>query len=111
MTETNQLEAYKPHEGTVLISKFTRPNKAAGCIERYIAHEKSPIDIFYIGANAGQQAMKTMGIVAFNTNLRTRGKLAVVYTPRRVRTLVENENVWKDATVWTLFLLDAEILQ
>lgn len=82
----DQIPFYEPHPGTIKISGATESIKAAKCALHYLGNQVSPIDFFYIGANAGQQAMKAMGIFRYLVEQTAKEQATVLFQPNRVRT-------------------------
>lgn len=105
---------YQPHAGTVKISGATESIKAAKCALHYLGNNVSPIDFFYVGANAGQQAMKAMGIFRYLVESTANGKATVFFQPNRVRTRLTNPQAGGveviDAVYWRAYLFDTEDL-
>lgn len=97
-------EHYTEHEGTVRVSGKTTPKSAACCAFAYVQKGVEPIDFFYIGANAGHQAMKAMTTFAHMVSQELQLKGTVAFIPIRVmaRTTdpITNLSADKDATVW-----------
>lgn len=80
-----EIPVYAPHPGTVRISGATDCKKAASCALHYLSQGLT-VDFFYIGANAGQQAMKAMGILRYILERATDQKTTVLFQPNRVLT-------------------------
>lgn len=102
---------YECHEGTVRISGKTSPRSAGFCAFVYLQKGVSPIDFFYIGGNAGQQAMKAMSVFAFIVHQES-GAI-VAFRPLRYMTItvdvLTGEKKEKDATVWrTIIVAETE---
>jgi stage V sporulation protein SpoVS len=105
-----EIPAYTEREGTVKISGITQPRKAGRCAYFYL-RKGLPVEFFAIGANANQQAMKSMGVFIelVESDDSYKGR-TVAFQPRRFRThTVDNETAIekdKDATVWQTFLVE-----
>jgi hypothetical protein len=105
---TERSELYIEHDGTVRISGRTIPKTAGYCAYTYLEKGVTEIDFFYIGANAGQQAMKAMTIFAKIVREETKSQASVCFEPLRFTTITEDEKgekQRKDATVWRTVLL------
>ena len=108
---------YTNHDGTVLVSGKSE----VGRVARYIAHlvEKGvePIDVFFIGANAGQQAYKACAVATIICEEKMEKKLAFLTVRAKTKTekrditgkvdLTEGEPtlVVKDAFIWRVIIL------
>jgi len=106
----NRPEVYTEHEGTVRVSGSTLPKQAACCAYSYLQKGIERIDFFYIGANAGHQAMKAMTILSFMIRGELQDIGCVCFEPIRVLTntvdmLGSGEVKEKDATVWRVVLI------
>ena len=106
---------YKRNDNTLKISGRTPPLKAAQCAFIMITREQKTPEIFYIGGNAGQQAMKAMTILRFKFAKHNR-ELSLAFLPIRVIVEVEEgenkEKKLKDAVVWRSIIIqqaDAEV--
>ena len=105
---------YVNHEGTIKISGGTDCKKAAKCALHFLRKEIKNIEFFYLGANAGQQAMKAMGLMRLMLETATDGKMTVVFQPNATMTVVQDqttfENVQKDAVFWRAMVVNIEDL-
>lgn len=105
MSEQFLSEIYVPHEGTLRVSGITNPRKCGRCAHFYLNQGVKIIDFFCIGANANQQAMKSMGIfmVLVKKEMESKG-ISVAFQPLRFRTETVNQSTqemeFKDSTVW-----------
>jgi hypothetical protein len=95
-------ERYIEHKGTVRVSGRTLP-KTAGCRAfSYFQQGYDVIDFFYIGANAGHQAVKAMTVFSHIVK-NEKPNIKVTFEPLRILTLTNDESgnqKEKDATVW-----------
>jgi hypothetical protein len=103
-----ELPLYVPHDGTVKISGTTQPRGAGRCAYYYL-RRGWPVEFFCIGANANQQAMKSMGVFGelVKEDPEYKGKF-VAFVPERVRTSTldgSGHEKDKDATVWKTVLV------
>lgn len=110
-----ELKLYEPHVGTVRVSGSTDCRKAAKCALFFLQRKAAQVDFFYIGANAGQQAMKAMGIMRNLLESATEGRITVLFQPNRVQTevmdLIDPTIVTvKDAVYWRAYVLRADEL-
>jgi len=106
----SQPDHYNEHSGTVRISGRTLPKSAAFCALTYLQRGLDPIDFFYIGGNAGQQAMKAMSIFAYLVDREMhQAGISVAFCPKRFTTNtvdpVTKENREKDAAVWRTIIV------
>lgn len=104
---------YTPHPATIKISGGTNCRNAAKCALFFLNRQVGPhVDFFYIGANAGQQAMKAMGIMRRCLEEATEGKATVVFQPNHVQTLVRDEitglDAYKVAVYWRAFVVKTQ---
>src|ERR1051326_2455893 len=97
-----ELQIYNSHPGTVRISGKTPPKAAACCAFSYLQNGVDPIDFQYIGGNAGQQAMKSMTILAHIIENEMKNA-QVAFRPLRFLTqtkdAITGEEKSKDCTV------------
>jgi hypothetical protein len=93
---------YVEHAGTIRVSGMTSPRSAGFCAFVFLQKGIFPIDFFYIGGNAGQQAMKSMSIFAFIVQKDLPGML-IAFRPIRFMTTADEKE--KDATVWRTVLV------
>ncbi len=112
----NAIPLYDPHPGTIRISGGTDCRKAAKCALYFLKRGITDVDFFYIGANAGQQAMKAMGIMRNFLEEATEGKCTVLFQPNRVQTNVKDAEqpgvvIVKDAVYWRAYIIRASELQ
>lgn len=108
MSESERPPVYKEHCGTLRVAGSSRPLHLAQCAQVLITKGVDPIDFFYIGGNAGQQAMKGMTILAFQIFRESNGSTEALFKPMRVMTLTTDPQHFekeKDATVWRLVLV------
>lgn len=104
-----EIPLYVPHEGTIKISGRTSSRNAARCALHYMERGVTEIDFFYIGGNAGQQAMKAMGIFRYVVESMSNGSDTVFFQPNRVQTEILEEGmgaVKKDAVYWRPFVIN-----
>jgi hypothetical protein len=107
MSHNLVIPVYESHPGTIRISGSTESKKAAACALHYLAQGVDPIDFFYVGANAGQQAMKAMGIFRY-TFERSNDKFTLLFQPNRVQTPAKvrqdsSEETLIDACYWRAY--------
>jgi len=117
MSEEVTEELYLNHAGTVLVSGRSQVGKVARYIVHLITKGVTPIDVLFIGANAGQQAYKACAVAAIIASEEL-GK-QVAYVTKRAKTKTEkcditgkvviedgkSIHVTKDAFIWQLVLL------
>jgi|SRR5688572_16418682 len=100
-------KTYQEHKGTVRVSGSTSPRSAGLCALVYLQKGISPIDFFYIGGNAGQQAMKAMSVFAFMVE-KEMPDMLIAFRPIRYMTMTTDyggATKEKDATVWRAVLV------
>lgn len=54
---------YSQHKGTIRVAGGTVPHAAANCAYHRIQSKQVPVDLVCIGANAVNQAVKTLGVL------------------------------------------------
>ncbi len=103
------IPTYQPHPGTIKVSGGTDVRAAAKCALFFLNKQVAPhIDFFYIGASAGQQAMKAMVKMKEFIEAATEGKSTVLFQPHHVQTPVtepDNSVVMKYAVFWRAHVL------
>jgi hypothetical protein len=108
----NIIPIYVPHRGTIRISGSTVPKNAGNCAIAFLQEGYEQIDFFCIGANANQQATKSMGVFSFQVR-RFRPNLRVSFEPLRFMTETTNPvtgvKKLKDCTVWRTILSEAPV--
>jgi hypothetical protein len=103
-------ERYKSHGGTVKVSGRTVPKKTGRFAFHLLRNRIFPIDFLCIGANANQQAMKSMGVFLHivEHSPEERG-ISLAFQP--LRYMVETvdsetgEHKDKDCVVWRTVIL------
>ena len=110
------IPVYVTHPGTIRVSGATECKKAASCALHYLSQNILPIDFFYVGANAGQQAMKAMGIFRYTFERATEGETTLLFQPNRVQTraLVRdgtNAEMLIDAVYWRTYVITTAFLK
>jgi hypothetical protein len=107
--------SYIIHDGTVRIAGGTDCKKAAKCALHFLRKGIKVVDFFYLGANAGQQAMKAMGLMRLIFETATEGKMTVVFQPNAAKTMVRDQatfqDVEKDAVYWRVSVIAIEDLE
>ncbi len=81
---------YTPTESTLKISGSTDCRKAAQCAAHYLVDKKVPVDFMFIGANAGNQAVKAISILKNMLSGSTSGVSSVLIDPLHVSTVVDD---------------------
>lgn len=107
-TKPDEVEIYVPHDGTIKISGATIPKRAGKCAYHFLERGLPIIDFFCIGANANQQAMKSMGVFLHMTKKYM--QVEVSFQPLRylvqITNKVTNAIEIKDSVVWRVVILD-----
>jgi len=103
--EEHDIPIYEPHEGTLKISGQTPARKAAKCAFHNYTEGKTPLEFFFIGANAGQQAMKATGIFRHILERETCHVFTVLYQPRRVRVKLKDSRLIEGA-LWVAYVVE-----
>lgn len=110
MDEQFRYPTYVLHKGTLLIAGSTIPKSAAACAFRHLKAGIAPIEFFYIGGNAGQQATKAMTVFAGLVRKDSADQINVSFTPTVVMTdtpeVGTNTTTQKFATVWRTIIYD-----
>ena len=103
------VEEYVLGEGTIKVSGSTIPKRAGRCAFFYLKNGKNPIDFFCIGANANQQAMKSMGVFLHIVRETYGDELSVSFRPLRYKTMTNDmqtqEKKFKDCVVWRTVII------
>ena len=104
------VEEYVEHEGTIRISGQTVPCQAALCAMRFSERGVSPIEFFYLGGNAGQQAMKAMGIFCFMVEQSQSAKFSVAFQPLMMKAKLgekgQEGDTFKAVSIWRVMLVE-----
>lgn len=99
---------YQEHKGTIRVAGHTTPKTAGFCAFKYLTQGIENIDFFYIGANAGHQATKAMGVFSYLVDSHFKGSYSVTFKPERVMTLTSTDDQGgekeKDATIWKTYI-------
>jgi hypothetical protein len=107
----DEIQEYKEHSGTIKIAGGTPPKGAGLCAFRHLERSVLPIDFMSIGANAGQQATKAMGVfryvVQHSPFFET---LEVAFQPFLFKTKttdpVTGEMKFKSVTIWRTLIME-----
>lgn len=103
---------YQEHAGTIKVSGSTEPRKAGRCAMHMLRSRTLPVDFLCIGANANQQASKTLGVFMLLTEQELPGT-SLAFKPLRfmvsVKDAVTGEEKDKDAMVWRTVFLDQPV--
>lgn len=115
--DTHELPLYVTHPGTVKVSGSTVPRKAARCAQAFLEEHRKNVEFLFIGASAGQQALKALGILGDMFETQWKGDYALVFRPLRYRTYIESHDPLLsgqgrevDAQVWRVHVLDLKYL-
>lgn len=112
MPHKTEIPVYAPHGGTIRFKGDTRPADASRSAMHCLMAKMDKIDFIYIGANAGQQAMKAMGIFRLNVEFHQPG-WTLAFRPLRFQTEIEDfqtkEKKMKDLTVWRTILVERPV--
>lgn len=113
MNENEKPPLYVEHAGTIRVAGASKPLHLAQCAQGLISQKSPPIEnieFFYIGGNAGQQAVKAMTILSYQVDRESRGRTEALFRPLRVMTSTKDPDTSqvkeKDATVWRLVLVN-----
>ena len=98
------LHMYVPNERTMKVSGKTIPIKAAQAAHSILNQNNLMPEFFYIGGNAGQQAMKAMSILRYRFALES-PDLTLAFVPVRVLCQIKEDEQLKDAVVWRSIIL------
>lgn len=109
-TETSKLPIYLAHEGTIRVSRSTVPRKAAWRALALLDSKIPNVEFLFIGAGAGQQALKAIGILCELYDRKYAGEYVVVFRPMRFRTFIDRTEKEVDAQVWRAYIIDLEYL-
>lgn len=113
--EPINLPLYVPHPGTVKVSSSTMPRKAAFCAMAFMEERRPDVEFLFIGAAAGQQALKAVGILCDLFENKWQSEFVLVFRPMRFRTTILPTTPTElprdvDAQVWRAVVLDLGIL-
>lgn len=102
---------YTPGVGTIRVSGSGDCKKIAKCALHFINQRKMPVDFFFVGSNAGHQAIKAIGIVTEVMKDTTNEASSLVFEILHVSTQVqEPETKLIDATVLRAYVIRKEML-
>ena len=102
---------YTPGVGTVRVSGSGDCKKIAKCALHFIHQRKMPVDFFFVGSNAGHQAIKAIGIVTEIMKDTTDGASGLVFEILHVSTqVVTPEAKLIDATVLRAYVIRKEMM-
>lgn len=106
----NRPPAYVEHAGTIRVSGFSRPGSLAAQLRAAIDRHEPIIDLLYLGANAGHQAVKGLAVLAFQME-QTRVDVTPLFLPLRVAIKVSanGQLVEKDAMVLRVCLMSLPV--
>jgi hypothetical protein len=110
-SQSEGVEYYKEHSGTIKIAGGTVPRRAGWCAFCLLRQGVTPIEFMCIGANANQQATKSMGVFRWNV-LRAEEfpELDVAFQPLlfKTPTMDKQSQTEKDksVTVWRTCLVE-----
>lgn len=104
---------YDLHPGTVKVSGSTLPRQAGSCALHFLERLVDPIDFICIGANANQQAVKSIGVFSemFVERFGQDGSF-LAFRPLRVSVSAKNFDgsfQLKDATVWRTVVVKSNL--
>jgi len=120
--EREELPLYVNHAGTVLVAGGSQVGKVAWYIIHLIKQQVKPIELFFIGANAGHQAYKACAVATLIARDEMGKELGFI--TRRARTQTEKRDItgkvemkdsqpvvqFKDAYLWRIVdLTESEI--
>lgn len=99
--QMDKIEIYTAHDGTLKISGKTVPKDAGVYACDLLKRGVAQIDFFYIGANAGHQATKSMGVFKRMFEEANPGMFEVSFVPNCFLTYTEDaKHEERIATVW-----------
>lgn len=84
-------DLYVNHPGTVLVSGKSEVGKVARYIVHLVEKKTEPIEIFFIGANAGQQAYKACAVASIIAEEEL--KIHMSFITKRAKTKTEQRDV------------------
>lgn len=114
--ETNELEVYVQHPGTVLVAGQSSPIGTGRCAAHFLDRNMLPIDFLVIGPQANQQATKAMGCFRLIVESELGQGLTVMFQPLRFGVNTRDpgdpsKTTLKDAIVWRTFIIKNGIVQ
>lgn len=91
------------------------PRKAAFCAMAFLDERRPDVEFLFIGAAAGQQALKAVGILSDLFENKWRSEFVLVFRPMRFRTTIMPTTPTEaprdvDAQVWRAVVLDLSII-
>lgn len=108
--ETANLPLYAAHEGTMRVGGATVPRKAAWRALALLEGKVPNVEFLFIGASAGQQSLKAIGILCDLYDRKYREEYVLVFRPMRYRTLIDGTEKEVDAQVWRAYVIDLSYL-
>ena len=102
------LQLYNPHAGTIRISGSTDCAQAAACALKRLQSDLKP-ELVFIGANAGQQATKTVGALTEHMTVLSEGRVRIVAEAARALIPSSKGDGTVQCQIWRLSAVDGSI--
>lgn len=107
----DQIPFYVLNPMTVKVSATSAVKAIAYYALELCSKFDDPVEFFYIGASAGQQAAKAMGIFRYKVDELFEGRKTAVFRPNRVRVRLDSEKgEIVDAIYWEAFVVPTDAL-
>ena len=108
----DQIPLYVENPRTVRISARSEALRTAMYALGLCGSSPAPVEFLYIGASAGQQAAKAMGIFRYKVDEAFDGQKTAVFHPNRVKVILNDpEQSHVDAFVWRAFVVPVASLK
>lgn len=102
----DQIPMYEENPRTVRVAARSEAKNTAMYALELCGNSPEPVEFLYIGASAGQQAAKAMGIFRYKVDEVFNGTKTALFHPNRVRVVLNNgENQIVDAFVWRAYVV------
>lgn len=103
---------YVRHPGTVLVSGTSASRKVAWCALGFLDEGRPNVEFMFIGASAGQQALKAIGLTSIIFEERNEGKYLLFFRPLRFRTVIRDAESAREveAQVWRTYVIPLEAI-
>lgn len=103
-------EIYTAHERTIKVKGSSNVRQTALYAMHKFSESTAPLEIVYVGANAGQQATKICGRIQALIEQSSGAIYTAAFQQRMVQTQVA-ESEMQIACVWTVHFIESDILK
>lgn len=106
----DQIPLYVENPRTVRISARSEALRTAMYALGLCGSSPDPVEFLYIGASAGQQAAKAMGIFRYKVDEAFNNQKTAVFHPNRVKVILSDpEQSHVDAFVWRAYVVSTTL--